>query len=112
MRVFIVLTLALVSAAPGLFADAASKDAKIEQFLTLIKANSIQDQIYTQLNQIASKVNAAVDKINAGQGTIGQLMVNPALYDSLNGTAREVQSLIKDMHANPKKFLTIKLVLF
>jgi len=70
------------------------------------------DQIYTQLNQIASKVNTAVDKINAGQGTIGQLLVNPQLYDSLNGTAREVQSLIKDMHANPKKFLTIKLVLF
>jgi phospholipid/cholesterol/gamma-HCH transport system substrate-binding protein len=70
------------------------------------------DQIYTQLNLIATKVNTAIDKINAGQGTIGQLMVNPQLYDSLTGTTREVQGLIKDMHANPKKFLTIKLVLF
>ncbi len=70
------------------------------------------DQLNTQLNLIASKVNSALDKLNAGQGTLGQLMVNPQLYDSLNGTAREVQSLIKDMHANPKKFLTIKLVLF
>ena len=70
------------------------------------------DQIYTQLNLIASKVNTAIDRINAGQGTIGQLVVNPQLYDALNGTTREVQSLIKDMHANPKKFLTIKLVLF
>jgi phospholipid/cholesterol/gamma-HCH transport system substrate-binding protein len=70
------------------------------------------DQIYTQLNQIASKVNTAIDKLNAGQGTIGQLMVNPQLYDSLNSTSRDASSLIRDMRANPKKFLTIKLVLF
>ena len=49
MRILLSLTLLLVSAAPGLVADAASKDAKIEQFLTLIKANTIQDQIYAQL---------------------------------------------------------------
>jgi phospholipid/cholesterol/gamma-HCH transport system substrate-binding protein len=70
------------------------------------------EEVYKQLNLIAGKVNLAIDKINSGQGTLGQLVVNPQLYDTLNGTAREVQSLIKDMHANPKKFLTIKLVLF
>jgi hypothetical protein len=40
------------------------------------------------------------------------LLVNPALYDSLNGTMREAQALVKDIHANPKKFLRIKLGLF
>ena len=70
------------------------------------------EEIYTQLNQIASKVNTAVDRINAGQGTIGQLMVNPQLYDTLNGTAREVTGLLKDIRTTPKKFLTIRLVLF
>jgi phospholipid/cholesterol/gamma-HCH transport system substrate-binding protein len=70
------------------------------------------DQIYTQLNQIAAKVNTAIDKINSGQGTIGQLVVNPQLYDSLNLTAREMTNLVKDMRASPKKFLTIRLVLF
>jgi phospholipid/cholesterol/gamma-HCH transport system substrate-binding protein len=64
------------------------------------------------LNLITAKVNATLDKINAGQGTIGQLMVNPQLYDSLNGATREAQSLVKDMRANPKKFLRIKLALF
>jgi phospholipid/cholesterol/gamma-HCH transport system substrate-binding protein len=70
------------------------------------------DQIYTQLNQIAGKVNTAIDKINSGQGTIGQLMVNPQLYDSLNGTSRELTGLLKDIRTTPKKFLTIRLVLF
>jgi phospholipid/cholesterol/gamma-HCH transport system substrate-binding protein len=70
------------------------------------------EEIYRQLNQIASKVNTAIDKINAGQGTIGQLMVNPQLYDSLTGTSREAANLIRDMRANPKKFLAIRVVLF
>ncbi len=70
------------------------------------------DELYRQVNLIAAKVNLAVDKINSGQGTIGQLAVNPQLYESLNGVTREVQGLIKDVHANPKKFLRIKLALF
>ena len=50
--------------------------------------------------------------LNAGQGTVGQLMVNSSLYDSLNGATKEAQALIKDVRANPKKFLRIKLALF
>jgi phospholipid/cholesterol/gamma-HCH transport system substrate-binding protein len=53
-----------------------------------------------------------MDKINAGQGTMGQFLVNPQLYQSLEGTTREFQSLAKDMRANPKKFLSIRLTLF
>ena len=59
-----------------------------------------------------SSFNTTMDKINAGQGTLGQFMVNPQLYDSLNGATHEFQSLAKDMRANPKKFLTIRLTLF
>jgi phospholipid/cholesterol/gamma-HCH transport system substrate-binding protein len=70
------------------------------------------EDLYKQLNTMTAKVNAAIDKINAGQGTIGQLMVNPQLYDSLNGATREAQLLLKDMRANPKKFLSIKLAIF
>ena len=70
------------------------------------------DQVYKQLDLIAGKVNQAIDKINAGQGTIGQLVVNPQLYESATSLTRELDSLLKDVHSNPKKFLTIKLVLF
>ncbi len=70
------------------------------------------DEIARQLTAIATKIDTAVDRLNAGQGTLGQLMVNPQLYDSLNGATREAQLLVKDMRANPKKFLRIKLALF
>ncbi len=70
------------------------------------------EELYRQLNLITVKLNTTIEKLNAGQGTIGQLLVNPALFDSLNGASREAQLLVKDMRANPKKFLRIKLALF
>ncbi len=70
------------------------------------------EEIANQFDQIGRKINLAMDKVNSGQGTIGQLMVNPQLYDSMTGVTRELNSFLKDAHANPKKFLTIRLTLF
>jgi phospholipid/cholesterol/gamma-HCH transport system substrate-binding protein len=70
------------------------------------------DQLYNQLQATMNKVDSMIDRINSGQGTIGQLLVNPQLYDSLNGVSAEAQQLIRDIRANPKKFLRIKLALF
>jgi phospholipid/cholesterol/gamma-HCH transport system substrate-binding protein len=64
------------------------------------------------MDELTAKLSGVVDKIDSGQGTLGQLMVNPALYDALTGATREFQSLAKDIRANPKKFLTIRLTLF
>jgi phospholipid/cholesterol/gamma-HCH transport system substrate-binding protein len=58
------------------------------------------------------RLDSIMDKINSGQGTIGQLLVNPALYEDVDGLTREMHSLMKDFRANPKKFLTIQLKLF
>ncbi len=70
------------------------------------------DQLYGHVNELLAKLTTTVDKINGGQGTLGQLIVNPALYESLTGASREFQALAKDVRANPKKFLTIRLTLF
>lgn len=70
------------------------------------------EEIYQQLDLVTKKLNTAMDTINSGKGTLGQLMTNPALYDSLNGTATEATGLLKDFRKNPKKFMTIRLVLF
>jgi phospholipid/cholesterol/gamma-HCH transport system substrate-binding protein len=70
------------------------------------------EELYKRLNQVVANLNGSIDKLNAGQGTLGQLLVNPQLYESLNGATREAQQLVKDMRANPKKFLRIKLALF
>jgi phospholipid/cholesterol/gamma-HCH transport system substrate-binding protein len=70
------------------------------------------DELYQRINQVVAKLDTSIDKLNSGQGTLGQLIVNPAMYDSLTGATREAQALLKDIRANPKKFLRIKLGLF
>jgi phospholipid/cholesterol/gamma-HCH transport system substrate-binding protein len=70
------------------------------------------DQLSKRLDELVAKLNGTIDKINSGQGALGQFLVNPQLYESVNGVTREFQSLAKDMRANPKKFLTIRLTLF
>ncbi|MGH9657464.1 MAG: MlaD family protein [Bryobacteraceae bacterium] len=70
------------------------------------------EALHKQINQIVGKLESSIDRINSGQGTLGQLLVNPQLYDSLGGATREMQALVKDIRANPKKFLRIKLAIF
>ncbi len=74
----------------------------------LLKDEALHNRLVATLDH----VNSTIDRINSGQGTIGQLMTNPALYESLTATSAEIQSLMKDFRANPKKFLTIQLKLF
>jgi phospholipid/cholesterol/gamma-HCH transport system substrate-binding protein len=70
------------------------------------------DQIANDLSSTLTKVNTTIDNINDGKGTIGQLMVNPQLYESLNGFSTELRDFMKDVRANPKKYLRVKLAIF
>ncbi len=70
------------------------------------------DTLHRQISQLIARLDTSIEKINTGQGTLGQLMVNPQMYESLNGASRELRDLLKDMRANPKKFLRIKLAIF
>jgi phospholipid/cholesterol/gamma-HCH transport system substrate-binding protein len=89
----------------GLVAQVNSKKGTVGSLIN-------DDTLARHLDELIGRFNATIDKINSGQGTLGQFMVNPQLYDTLTGTTREFQSLAKDMRANPKKFLTIRLTLF
>jgi phospholipid/cholesterol/gamma-HCH transport system substrate-binding protein len=70
------------------------------------------DQLYQRAVALEEKLTGIIDKISGGQGTVGQFLTNPQLFNSLNAVSEEMHSLMKDMHANPKKFLTIQLKLF
>ncbi|MEN6601760.1 MAG: MCE family protein, partial [Bryobacteraceae bacterium] len=64
------------------------------------------------LESAVARLDTTLEKLNSGQGTMGQLLVNPQLYESLNGATQEMHSFMKDFRANPKKFLRIKVALF
>ena len=46
-----------------------------------------------QLNVILAKMNAVVDNIQSGKGSVGQLINSPELYDKLNNTVAELDKL-------------------
>src|ERR1017187_8178835 len=104
---------------PALYDEARASLGEIRALLADLNAGKgtagkllKDDALHQRLEELVAKFNGTIDKLNSGQGTLGQMLVNPALYDSLNGATREFQSLAKDMRANPKKFLTIRLALF
>lgn len=70
------------------------------------------DALHAELQRSLGKVNTLLDNLNSGKGTMGQLLVNQQLYENLSGATFEMQGLMKDFRANPKKFLRIKLGLF
>lgn len=75
----------------------------------LRKGDEIQARL---LDEVARKVGVAMDRIDAGQGTIGQLMTNPALTDSMAEVSKNFDAALKAYNANPKKFRAIRFALF
>jgi len=74
----------------------------------LLNSSQLHDQLVVSMG----KLDTVLDKVNNGDGTLGRLMNDPSLFEGLDGTTREVQGLLKDFRANPKKFLTIQLKLW
>jgi phospholipid/cholesterol/gamma-HCH transport system substrate-binding protein len=65
-------------------------------------------QLQSRFDELSVKIDGMMDKIRSGQGTVGQLMVNPQLNEALAGTTREFQELMKGLRANPRKFVRFK----
>ncbi|MGR6088415.1 MAG: MlaD family protein [Arcticibacter sp.] len=46
-----------------------------------------------------------VTKINSGEGTLGALMNNDSLYNSLQKSSQDLDELLKDLKKNPNRYL-------
>jgi phospholipid/cholesterol/gamma-HCH transport system substrate-binding protein len=104
---------------PALYDEARATIAQFRRLVDDLNAGKgtagklLKDETaYRQIQSLLTKIENTIDRVNTGQGTLGQLVVNPQLYESLTGATTELRSLIKDIRANPKKFLRIKLGLF
>ena len=53
-------------------------------------------------------VSAVAGKVQRGQGSLGQLVNDTSLYNQLVGTNVELQALIRDLKANPKKYINVR----
>jgi phospholipid/cholesterol/gamma-HCH transport system substrate-binding protein len=69
-------------------------------------------QLYDRLNSMSQRLDTLMLGLEQGEGTAGQLLRNREMYDNLNGTIGEMQKLIADIRADPRKFLTVRVSIF
>lgn len=69
-------------------------------------------ELYDKLNSLSGNLNTITARLDRGDGTAGQLLHDRRLYDNLNNAVSELQSLVKDIRADPKKYLRIRVSLF
>jgi len=68
--------------------------AALDMRTTLVKAQKTFEDLSATLN-----------KINKGEGTMGQLINNDSLYNNLEAVSRDMDSLMIDLKENPKRYV-------
>lgn len=59
----------------------------------------------SNLNKATESLNATLTRFENANGTINQAINDPALYDNLNKTAKNLNLLIEDFNQNPDKYI-------
>jgi|TARA_B110000459_G_C16623961_1_gene503709 phospholipid/cholesterol/gamma-HCH transport system substrate-binding protein len=79
--------------------------------------SDLSDSLVTvDISNTMAKADKAIDeiammtsRINNGEGTLGQLMVNDSLYNGLVESNVEIQELLDDLQLNPWKYVRVSL---
>jgi phospholipid/cholesterol/gamma-HCH transport system substrate-binding protein len=93
----------------------ASNDKNISA--TLSNINAISDSIskikvvqtMNNLNSAIAQLDAALAKVNRGEGTLGELIYDDRLYENLNGATESLDRLLLDIKYNPNKYFNVSL---
>ena len=61
---------------------------------------------------VTERFDQLVTKLNAGEGTAGQLLKDKQLYENMNGAVSDLRDLITEIKKNPRKYLNVKVSIF
>lgn len=64
--------------------------------------------LYTSVGSLKSsleRLTLLLDNINNGKGTAGQLFTNDSIYKNLNNSLANLDNLLQDLKANPKRYV-------
>ncbi len=80
---------------------AIDKYGKVAEEVDVQKLNKAIDK----LSVTADKLNSVVSGIQNGEGSLGKLTKDEQLYNNLNAASENLNSLIQDLKANPKRYV-------
>ena len=61
------------------------------------------------LDDAAATLATVLGRIERGEGTLGRLSADAALYDNLNAASLELTTLLRDVRANPSRYVDLSL---
>nr|MBK9650984.1 hypothetical protein [Bacteroidota bacterium] len=59
------------------------------------------------LEKTSAQLNDVLAKMNKGEGSLGKLMKDESLYNNLNAAASDLDKLLIDLKANPKRYVQV-----
>jgi phospholipid/cholesterol/gamma-HCH transport system substrate-binding protein len=65
------------------------------------------DQATTSLNTASTALANVVGRMDRGEGTLGKLSRDDALYNNMNTAVTNLATLTEEIRANPKKYLSV-----
>ena len=68
------------------------------------------DATVDNVNALTANLSQFSKQLNDPNSSLGMLMKDPELYNSLHRVAADVDSLIVDIKKNPKRYISIKLL--
>lgn len=68
------------------------------------------DSTLNNVYQITESLGDMTRKLNSTNSSLGLLLNDRGLYDNLNGSAASLDSLLRDVKKNPKRYISIKLL--
>ena len=61
------------------------------------------------LDQATTSLRALLARIDRGEGTLGKLATDDALYVNANRAAESLAALLDDVRANPRKYINVSI---
>lgn len=83
--------------------DAARAIARADSTMAVLSATS------QNLDQAVVSLRGVLDRMNRGEGTLGRLSRDDALYVNLNEAAASMSGLIADIRANPSRYINLSI---
>jgi phospholipid/cholesterol/gamma-HCH transport system substrate-binding protein len=67
-------------------------------------------RLVQQTEASSQTIKVMLDKVNKGEGSLGMMMNDKALYSNMNRTAADLDSLLIDLRKNPKRYVQFSLI--
>jgi len=71
------------------------------------KSQALSDAI-TRTKSVSGRMDSILNNLQAGQGSLGKLFSNDSLYNNMNRSFAQLDSLLQDIRKNPKKYFEVK----